>query len=139
MSEILFWNLFSTFFMTGLIWFVQLHYWLYKEVDESNFTRYEKLHSFFTFPIVMPPMIIEFITSYYLYIENSNSQLYFYNFLLVILVQLSTWIIQVPAHLKLMKSFSIKWYRVLVYSNWLRVILWSSKSYILYLILFQSH
>lgn len=134
MSDLLFWNLFSAFFMTGLIWFVQLHYYLYKEVKESNFARYERMHSAFTFFIVMPPMIVELYTSYYLYVENPTT-LYYYNLVIVVVIWISTWLFQVPTHLKLFKGFDAKYYKILVYSNWFRVVAWSTKSYLLYLIL----
>lgn len=132
-------QLFCTNFMCGLIWFVQVvHYPLFSKVGEQNFVDYEKLHCSKTSYIVVPLMLIELITGFLLlYISNPLPFNYLIvNFMLIVLIWLSTAFIQSPAHIELIRSFSQKVHQNLVRFNWLRTILWSIKSFLLsYLLL----
>ncbi len=57
-------NLFSTVFMTGLIWFVQLvHYPLFDHVADGQFTPYHRQHTRRTTRVVAGPMLVEAITA----------------------------------------------------------------------------
>jgi hypothetical protein len=59
-------QLFSTLYMTGLIWFIQVvHYPLHGEVGKSTFLRYQKLHVQWTGYVVIPPMLLELGTALY--------------------------------------------------------------------------
>jgi hypothetical protein len=50
--------------MTGLIWFVQVvHYPLFDEVGQAQFTSYEARHTNLTTIVVVVPMFIELISS----------------------------------------------------------------------------
>ncbi|NBO65221.1 MAG: hypothetical protein EBU88_10340, partial [Acidobacteria bacterium] len=57
-------NLASTFFMIGLIWFVQIvHYPLFERVGRDGFAAYESAHSQLTSLVVIPPMLVELVTT----------------------------------------------------------------------------
>ena len=54
----------ATFYMTGLVWFVQrVHYPLFADVGIRQFPAYESAHVGRTSPVVAPPMLIEVATA----------------------------------------------------------------------------
>ena len=56
-------HLFSTFFLTGLIWIVQLvHYPGFNFVDANDFVAFEKFHTNKISAIVIPLMFCELLT-----------------------------------------------------------------------------
>ncbi len=64
MKLILLAQVFSTLFMVGLIWFVQIvHYPLYANVGREQFPEYEALHNRRTNWVVGPAMLIEMVTA----------------------------------------------------------------------------
>ena len=135
-------QLFSTIFMCGLIWFVQIvHYPLFSEVGETKFVKYEKLHCKRTSYVVVPLMLVELITGVLLLQLPGNLPKNFLlaNFALIILIWLSTAFLQSPAHTKLTKSFTHSVHLKLVASNWIRTILWTVRSLLLCYLLIQSN
>jgi hypothetical protein len=63
-------NAAATLFMVGLTWFVQVvHYPLFSFVGERGFAEYHRLHSSRTTWVVLPPMVVEIVTSFLLLIE----------------------------------------------------------------------
>ena len=53
-------NVLSTWYMVGLIWFVQIvHYPLFEKVEAAHFPVYQKYHQRLTTFVVGPPMLIE--------------------------------------------------------------------------------
>jgi len=60
----------ATLFMTGLTWFVQVvHYPLFPAVGEDRFADFHRVHSNRTTWVVLPPMLVELITSWALLID----------------------------------------------------------------------
>ncbi|MFT4779093.1 MAG: hypothetical protein ACI923_001628 [Flavobacteriales bacterium] len=114
----------STFFMAGLCWFVQIvHYPLFHQIGLQQFPLYEK-KNFVTAFIAVPVMAIEFTTGLYLLYHNIES-IYFLNAALMVIIGLSTMLLQVPIHFKLMKKASSKLIRKLILTNWIRTLSWS--------------
>ena len=65
MTALLLANVASTLFMVGLTWFVQVvHYPLFPLVPEDGFPEYHQQHSNRTTYVVLPPMLIEIVTSF---------------------------------------------------------------------------
>jgi len=128
-ESILFINLFSSVFMTGLIWFVQLvHYPSFAFAGEP-FSEFHRHHSFFTGLIVMPVMIIELLSSGWLWHqEDSLFELNSIGFYIVILIWVSTALFQVPVHRKLSKEKDSELIKKLVQTNWIRTFLWTIKA-----------
>jgi len=124
----------ATLYMTGLIWFVQLvHYPLMAKVGELNYTIYQKLHERNTMWAVGPAMFIELACAGWLILAAPNGVapwLTWLGLLLVILVWLSTALIQVPCHKKLGHGFDKQTHRRLVTTNWLRTAFWSARGVI---------
>lgn len=60
----------ATLFMTGLTWFVQVvHYPLFPAVGEERFPEFHRIHSNRTTWVVLPPMLVELVTSWVLVVD----------------------------------------------------------------------
>jgi hypothetical protein len=129
-EEILILNLFSSFFLCGLIWIVQLvHYPAFHGFDKKAYTQWMALHKSRISFIVVPVMLAELITSILLSFSDAPFQLLHRTGLgIVILIWLTTFFLQVPIHDKLSDGFDEEAVRKLVSSNWWRTFLWSAKS-----------
>jgi len=128
-ESILFINLFSSVFMTGLIWFVQLvHYPSFAFAGDS-FSDFHRHHSFFTGVIVMPVMITELLTSGWFWMNSAGwLDIPSVAFYIVILIWICTAVFQVPIHQKLSKGKDLQQIKKLVRTNWIRTFLWTIKS-----------
>jgi hypothetical protein len=119
-------HLASTSFMCGLIWFVQLvHYPSFVFVNKDDFTKFEKFHCDRTSLVVMPLMLAEVLSGFYLYINGNPSELFIISLVLLGLIWLSTFIIQTRQHEILISGYSIDTIKDLVKYNWIRTILWT--------------
>ena len=125
--------------MTGLIWFVQLvHYPLMARVGSANYAAYQQLHQRYTTLAVGPAMLIELVTAIWLAIfrpADVTAWLAWLGLSLVVLIWLSTAILQVPCHRRLEAGFEPNTHRKLVQTNWLRTVLWSARGVIAMVIL----
>lgn len=134
----------STLFMTGLIWFVQIvHYPLFPFVHASAFPRYEQLHAQRTGFVVFPPMLVELLTALAtLFPALRPPQLSFRACLLsaalVLLIWLSTALLQIPLHNQLDRAPTPAIMRRLVLSNWLRTAAWTARSALLLTALYRT-
>lgn len=119
----------STWFMVGVIWFVQVvHYPLFGCVGADYFRHYESLHVQRTTWVVLPAMIIELATAVLLIWARplTISPLAASASLgLLALIWLSTFAVQVDCHKKIASEFDAKIHQRLVRSNWLRTLSWS--------------
>ncbi len=69
MTTVLLANAAATLFMAGLTWFVQVvHYPLFPLVGDG-FTEYHRRHSNRTTFVVLPPMLVELVTSFWLLLD----------------------------------------------------------------------
>jgi hypothetical protein len=118
--------------MTGLIWFVQIvHYpsFLNFSSDRNAFGTFHAHHVFRTGVVVIPVMLAELGTSISLNLLSTPVPIINITGLgLVILIWLSTFLLQAPAHNKLQNGFNEKVIQGLLNTNWIRTILWSTKA-----------
>ena len=122
--------------MTALIWVIQIvHYPSFQFVSTDNFIEFEKFHVSRITYIVAPMMILEILTAMVL-LKDLNF-LFILNFILLVLIWASTFFLSVPLHEKLLKHHSYKDIKKLIYTNWPRTILWSTRSILLILIWLQ--
>lgn len=119
----------ATWFMVGLIWFVQIvHYPLLGDISKYRTAAYEQTHMRLATWVFGPPMLIEMITGVLLIYRPPG---YFDQFHgvaglgLLIVVWLSTAFLQAPQHQTLAKGYDEKSHQFLLRSNWIRTILWS--------------
>lgn len=129
-------HLASTWFMTGLIWFVQVvHYPLFSLVGEERFPQYEGEHSRKTTWVVLPVMTAELLSSLVLW-WFWPSFLSALGLGLVGVIWLSTLLVQAPLHGQLLAGFEEQKWRKLVASNRLRTAVWTARG-ILALIIYR--
>ncbi|GAB4193467.1 MAG: hypothetical protein Tsb0015_16260 [Simkaniaceae bacterium] len=127
-------QVFTTFMMVGIIWFIQIvHYPLYSKIKEG-FPAYEKMHLRRTSYIVGPIMLIEAVSAIFLVGLVSDvlmARLASLNLIFVILIWLSTFLFQVFQHQRLAVRFSHRMHHILLNSNWFQTICWTCKAIIL--------
>lgn len=131
-------HLASTFYMVGLIWFVQVvHYPLFAAVGEDKFVVYEELHQRFTKWGVGPGMLVELVSGVLLALTAADSRsamILWVSLGLLAAIWLSTALIQIPCHRQLSTGFNAGSHRRLVRSNWLRTVAWSGRGVLILLL-----
>ncbi|MEM7411997.1 MAG: hypothetical protein AAF430_17350 [Myxococcota bacterium] len=122
----------ATWFMTGLIWFVQVvHYPLFGRVAEDGFVAYENAHTRLTTWVVGPPMLLEVGTLAWLSwtpTPAAGGLALGVGAALLALIWISTALLQVPRHQELSTGFDGRAHRRLVTSNWVRTVAWSLRA-----------
>ena len=139
MSATLILHIFSTFFLTGLIWVIQLiHYPAFRFVESSEFINFEKLHTHRISLVVIPLMFTELFSGIYL-VFSKEAHLYLkYNFALVLLIWASTFFLSVPLHTKLSLGKNLDTINKLVTTNWPRTISWTLRSSIIIFLIYTG-
>ncbi|MCB1197534.1 MAG: hypothetical protein KDK51_04115 [Deltaproteobacteria bacterium] len=123
-------HIFSTIFMTGLIWCIQIvHYPLFSLVEEKSFKNYQSSHQRRISIVVLPIMLLELGTGILLMLQSQTFDWYITMGLLA-LIWLSTFLLQVPCHQKLSHGYSATVLKRLVISNWIRTLLWTARAFI---------
>jgi hypothetical protein len=121
----------ATAMMTGIIWFVQIvHYPLFQMVPMEYFVPYERSHTARTGWVVAPLMLLELTTALLpiiLSLPVAHNKLYGISFALLLLIWLSTFLIQVPLHAILENHPNPTILKHLVTTNWIRTILWTAR------------
>ena len=124
-------NLIATWYMVGLIWMVQIvHYNVFDRVGAEQFQQYEADHNRLITPIVGVPMLFELATAILLIVTAPDSfprWAAVLGVVLIALIWLSTVVLQIPYHSRLLNGFDEATYRQLVSSNWIRTILWTAR------------
>lgn len=119
----------ATLFMMGLIWFVQVvHYPLFANTGNAEFSAYEQRHTALTTWVVAPPMLVEGATALLLFWFRptgvSTWQLWV-GLILLAVIWLSTAFLQIPCHELLSQEFDPTVHWRLVSTNWIRTAAWS--------------
>ena len=139
MSFIFLLNLVISFIAVGLIWTIQLvHYPSMKYISKDRFPEYHNFHSIRISILAIPLMFAELVTSVILLYQNINNAIqtiFLVNLILVLLIWLSTFLIQVPLHNALSKEKNKEKLSKLIFSNWIRTILWTARSILMILFL----
>lgn len=125
-------NVGAAWFMTGLIWFVQVvHYPLFDRVDPGGFARFEQAHASRTSYVVIPPMLIELSTAALLIWMRPAflpGWLAWAGLAAALGIWASTFGLQVPCHQRLGQGYDAATHCRLVRTNWLRTVLWSTRA-----------
>tara|TARA_Y100000816_G_C26086210_1_gene573220 strand:+ start:778 stop:1152 length:375 start_codon:yes stop_codon:yes gene_type:complete len=116
--------------MAGLIWFVQIvHYPLFHKVSADTSVAYADEHQTRTAWVVGLPMLIEGITTVWLFFDPVGSRVFpLIGGLVLAKVHLSTIFLQVPRHGELTRGYNRETVSKLVTSNWVRTIGWSVRA-----------
>ena len=123
---------FTTLYMCGLIWFVQVvHYPLHGFVGIDGFIRYQTEHVRRTGWVVMGPMLLEVVTAVLLVINiplGAHYSLPIVGLLLLVKAWVGTAFLSVPAHRQLERGFSQAAHGRLVHTNWVRTFAWTVRA-----------
>ena len=133
----------ATWFMVGLIWFVQIvHYPLMSKVPASGFSEYSAGHQRRTTWIVAPAMLAEagctIALAFFPQGRGADSPVRWVGLGLLVLVWASTFAVQVPLHTRLSTGFDENVWRRLVYTNWVRTVAWTARGIIALFMLRQE-
>lgn len=132
----------ATLAMTGVIWFVQLvHYPLFDLASERRFERFATEHQWRTSLVVVPLMLIEATTAIALLAApppGLGRGLPWLGAVLLIVIWLSTALLQVPLHRRLIGGRDLSAVRRLVASNWLRTAAWSGRAWLVLALLAEA-
>lgn len=139
LAAILILNLFSSFFLCGLIWTVQLvHYPMFHSLEKESFVSHMNLHKSRISLIVVPVMLAELGSSAWLALfADSIRGYHIAGFIIILLIWIVTFLMQVPQHNRLSDGKDEEVIRKLVSGNWIRTALWSAKSILGILILLE--
>lgn len=122
----------TTLPMTGLIWFVQVvHYPLFARVDREAFGAYHAAHMRLVSAVVMGPMLVELASSLLLVGARPAGvgvALPWVGLASVAAAWASTFFHQVPCHRQLSGGYRDETNRMLVRTNWARVVAWTAHS-----------
>ena len=131
-------NFFITSFMFGLILTTQIvSYPLFIKVKSSNFSDYHSHYVNRISLIVIPVMLSEFFLAVLL-LFYSNSPLVLYNFILCLLILVTTYLFQVPIHNNIKFESNKLIFDKLINTNWVRTIFWFLKSMISFNIIYRE-
>lgn len=135
-------NAAATWFMVGLIWFVQIvHYPLFSAVGERGYAAYQIQHMNLTGAVVGPPMVIEAITALLLVMSPPPQAARWEmpaGLALVVLIWIATAAWSVPRHAVLAQGFDAEAYTALVVSNWARTLFWTARGGLMGLCLWRG-
>ena len=135
MNPLLLVQLASTLCLVGLIWTIQIvHYPLMAQVGVEEFTRYHAAHSAAITWLVVPLMLAELVSAIALVLDRPEAVpnwAAWVGLALVVLIWLSTGLLQVPQHALLAQGFDAGAHRTLVLSNWVRTAAWSLRGLLL--------
>ncbi len=122
-------HIFSCFFMTGLIWLVQLiHYPSYKYIDHTKFSAYQNFHTTTITFIVGPVMFIEILTGMAILFDQKLNAASSLNFIGLLLIWFATAFFSVPLHGKLSSGYDAQTIQSLIATNWIRTTIWSLRA-----------
>jgi hypothetical protein len=135
-------NVVSTVLMVGVIWFVQVvHYPLFALANRDAFADCHAAHTTATTRVVALPMIVEALTALALAWSPPDANLapvLWTALALVVVLWLSTAILQVPSHRSLGTGFDPLAHKSLVRGNWIRTVAWTARGALLMYVLWQT-
>ena len=129
----------ATWFMTGAIWIVQIvHYPLFSYADRSTYAAFAQAHGRLITPVVGPAMLVELVTAVWLLLDRPAAFPQRWagaGLLLVLVIWVSTALLQVPMHGRLAQGYEARSHAWLVGSNWIRTLAWTARSVMLAVVL----
>ncbi|MEQ9455551.1 MAG: hypothetical protein RLN76_13290 [Phycisphaeraceae bacterium] len=122
----------ATCFLAGLIWVIQLvHYPLMDRVLPEEFGAFARAHQVRITPIVGPAMLAEGVAAamlVWLVPGGWPMVVVWVGLVLVGVNALSTFLVQVPLHSRLVDGFDARAHAALVWTNWVRTVAWSVRA-----------
>ena len=125
--------------MVGLIWMVQaVHYPGFRLVGRDGWLAYQAHHTSRTGLVTGPAMLIEAALAIALFFVapiGTSPMLLWLGFGLLLVNWLSTALVQMPTHSRLLLAHDEARMRLLVATNWLRTVAWTVRGVIAAMIL----
>jgi hypothetical protein len=133
MTRLLLTHICACFFMTGVIWVIQLiHYPAFSLVKQNEFQNFQRDHTKKIAFIVVPMMVIEFLTGAALIFWppalSLTNLIWQLNVLLILAIWGATFFVSVPLHEALGKGQDHDTVLRLVKTNWFRTGLWTLRA-----------
>ncbi|MDX2121482.1 MAG: hypothetical protein SF070_10565 [Gemmatimonadota bacterium] len=129
----------ATWFMTGLIWFVQVvHYPLMGQVGRTEAAGYAAAHQRRVSLVVIPVMLLEAITAVGLLAsppDGTGRMLPGFGLAMLVFIWASTAMLIMPMHGRLLAGSDSRAHRRLVLTNWIRTLLWTARAVVASLLL----
>jgi hypothetical protein len=117
--------------LCGLVWTIQLvHYPAFYFVSQTTFKYFSTFHSNKITYFVAPLMLLETITGT-LILYFVPSILTLINLIGILITVLVTFFISIPLHDKLAVKKFYPEIEKLIYTNWIRTFLWTTRSFLL--------
>ena len=117
----------ATWFMTGLIWVIQVvHYPLFARVGAAGYREYQLAHHSLISLIVGPAMLVEALATAAILVTRRDAPAFTAAILLAI-IWASTAFLQVPMHNALANGFDAQAHARLVDTNWIRTVAWTAR------------
>ena len=125
-------NLGCAWFMTGLVWFVQVvHYPLFGFLGAGASQGYAREHQRRTGWVVAPVMLAEAVTAAGVCWVRRGDAMSLAAAGMLAVIWGSTFLVQVPLHVAFERSGEIATARRLVVTNWVRTVLWTVRAVLL--------
>lgn len=135
-------NTAATWFMTGLIWVIQVvHYPLFSYADRTTYPAFADAHSRLITLIVGPAMLVELATTAWLVMDPPKALPLGWAWVglaLVGVIWASTALLQVPMHGQLAQGYDAQAHAWLVRSNWIRTVAWTARSVLMLVVLVRA-
>lgn len=131
-------HVFSCFFMTGVIWTIQVVHYPSFSFAREQFGQFHKFHSNRITWIVLPAMSVELISAIAL-VYFDPSTFWISNLGGVLIIWGATAALSVPQHGKLAAGFDPIATKRLTLTNWVRTITWTVRSSLLAILLYKFH
>jgi hypothetical protein len=130
-TALLFTHAAATWFMVGVIWFVQIvHYPLFAEVSRDATAPYAYEHQRRTGWVVGPVMLVEMASAILVTLfrpAGLHLPIVLAGLFLLAVVWISTFALQIPIFAKLLIGFDESLHRRLVRTNWIRTVAWTAR------------
>ena len=127
MKEAILFNFFISSFMFGVIIVTQIvNYPLLLDFLRSDIKHLHNSYVNKISKIVIPSMLLELLIA--LYLVYNGIYLSYINFGLLIIIYISTFLIQVPIHDNVKHSANMSLIKKLIFSNWIRTFCWFFKT-----------
>jgi uncharacterized membrane protein len=128
-------NAAATWFLTGLIWVIQVvHYPLFSYAERATYRAFAEAHGRRISMVVGPAMLVELVTTAWLLASRPAALSFRAAWLgasLLVVTWLATALVQVPLHARLGEGYDSRAHAWLVTSNWIRTVAWTARSVLL--------
>ena len=107
----------------------------------QNFPLYQRTHERGITRVIVPLMIVELATAVILVLRfptGVSRSLFYLTLALLVIIWLSTFLLQVPQHHRLESGFNVVAWQTLSRTNWVRTLAWTLRTWILFTLIVRQ-